>query len=368
MHQRRQSSQPKRKTSLRTHSSLRQRRKGSVRRTWSNDLPSLASHTVKMVVATIQLSDKTSNFDDETVQTNHHERRQSSVDQDHDDDDGDDLLDIGQQVPAHIPDIVLNNLNNFIDQKGNILIPNEHTYHNSTLLFLDVSGFTNLTEKYSNDAHLGVDQLTRTLNSYFDKLVYEILRHNGDIYKFAGDAILAHWTDDKLGPQQALKCALHLQQKCGNYRTDVAVTLRLKVALAYGFVRAIFVGTDEFKHYLLTGDCVKNVNLCEKLCEPGQIILTKMFYDKVQTIELNCEFLPVNQDMDYFVVKYSLSRESSCASDESNDDDEHVSSSTSIEQRTVCLYIFFVRLIGGYSLKIFDKSILSRRLSFVGCA
>lgn len=269
------------------------RSKEPLRRIWSRGLPALATDTVRMVAATLQIG-STVNENEET--------------------DEEEIFNIGEQVQAHIPDIVLNNLNDLIDQKGNILIPNEHIYEKSTLLFLDVSGFTSLTEQYSNDAHLGVDQLTHTLNSYFDKLVSAILRHQGDIYKFAGDAILALWTNETHGTEQALKCALYLQEKCGAYQTDVGVVLRLKVAVAYGSVRAVFIGTEEFKYYILTGDCVKDVNICEQICEPGDIIITRAVYEHVQSMSINCEFVSIKDENDpnndqHIAVKYSGSIE-----------------------------------------------------------
>lgn len=264
------------------------RRKQTLRRASTRGLPAIATNTVKMVVATLTFTPTTDDdFSDDEEQD-------------------DDIFSIGQQVQAHIPDIVLNDL---IDQKGNIVIPSEHYYNKMTLLFLDVSGFTSLTEQYSNDAHLGIDQLTHTLNSYFDKIVSQILIDNGDIYKFAGDAILALWTHETRGPEQALKCAFRLQDKCGSYETDVGVVLRLKIAIAYGPVRALFVGTDEFKHYILAGDCVKDINICEQLCEPGDIIITQAFYEQIQSLELNCEFLSVKDDINgkdaHIAVKYS---------------------------------------------------------------
>ncbi len=293
-------------------STKKKRRKEPLRRIWSRGLPSLATNTVRMVVATLQIG---SIVNQDTIKEEEEE-----------DDDDDDIFNIGQQVQAHIPDIVLNNLNDLIDQKGTVLIPNEHMYTKATLLFLDVSGFTSLTEQYSNDAHLGIDQLTHTLNSYFDKLVSEILVHNGDIYKFAGDAILALWTNEIHGPKQALKCALYLQEKCGAYETDVGVILRLKVALAYGSVRAVFIGTEEFKHYILTGDCVKDVNICEQICEPGDIIITKAVYEHVQSISMNCEFVSIKDEnnQQHIAVKYFGSI----------DDDYELKK---INDRTVCI-------------------------------
>lgn len=270
------------------------RRKDSWRRMrWSRGLPSLATNTVRMVAATLQIGQMINEETSDGI------------------DDDEEIFPIGQQVEAHIPDIVLNNLHELIDSKGNFLIPNEHLYNQSTLLFLDVSGFTSLTEQYSNDAHLGVDQLTHTLNSYFDKLVSEILKHNGDIYKFAGDAILSLWTNDTHGIEQAFKCAVHLQDKCGAYQTDVGVVLRLKVALAYGIVRAVFIGTEEFKYYILIGDCVKDVNRCEQICEAGDIIITRKIYEHVQSrFNRCCEFVSIGDEIDqHYAVKYLGSME-----------------------------------------------------------
>ena len=261
-------------------------------------LPSLATDTVRMVAATLQIGQSTN----ETIADGRLPRGEN---------DDEEIFSIGQQVEAHIPDMVLNNLHELIDSKGNFLIPNEHLYEQSTLLFLDVSGFTSLTEQYSNDAHLGVDQLTHTLNSYFDKLVSEILKYNGDIYKFAGDAILALWTNDTHGIEQAFKCALSLQDKCGAYQTDVEVILRLKVALAYGPVRAVFIGTEEFKYYILIGDCVKDVNRCEQICEAGDIIITRTIYEYVRSKCRCCEFVPMGTDEheQHYAVKYFGSME-----------------------------------------------------------
>ena len=287
----------------------RKRKRQSIRRIWSRDLSSLATNTLRMVIATLQISS--------LMNSN------STNNDDDDDDEGDDISFNSQQILAHIPDIVLNNLNNLIDSNGNTRIPSEHTYQHTTLLFLDVSGFTVLTEQYSNDAHLGIDQLTHTLNTYFDRLVSSILLHYGDIYKFAGDAILALWTNEQTGPEQALKCAINLQEKFGTYQTDIGVVLRLKIALAYGCVQALFIGTDEFKHYILTGDCVKHVNICEQLCVAGDIILTKSVYDRVRTSSYCCEFRPID-DGEHIPVKYLESIDNHISGDDDDDERERI--------------------------------------------
>jgi class 3 adenylate cyclase len=352
MHQRHESIQAKRhRSSNSKHTRNSTRRNEPIRRTWSHGLPSINTDAVHMLVMnTSQVNVTTTNISDDKVSTSINNDKNENKnnkddndadadnnnnnDDDDDDDDNEHMSNIGQDVQAHIPDIVLNNLNDLINCHGSISIPNEHRYHHTTLLFLDVSGFTSLTEQYSNDAHLGIGQLTRTLNCYFDKLVYEILIQDGDIYKFAGDAILALWTNERTGPSQAFRCALNLQQKCGAYETDVGVVLRLKIALAYGPVRALFVGTDEFKHYLLTGDCVKDVNICEQLCEPGDIIITRMIHERLSAKLFTCEFLAINGSQDgqheHFLVQYM-----STLSRASIDINEQVDSSSTFDDSTM---------------------------------
>jgi class 3 adenylate cyclase len=213
---------------------------------------------------------------------------------------------IDRHVQAHIPDIVLNNLPYLLDQNNRLVLPNVHTYHRVTLLFLDVSGFTSLTEQYSNDAHLGVDQLTHTLNVYLTYLVSTIFFYCGDIYKFAGDALLALWIDK---PERALQCALALQNKYNTYETDVQVVLRLKIALTFGSVRIVFVGTDEFKHYILTGDCVQEVNMCEQMCQPGDIRITKVLYEQLCHSFVSCTYVLVNHHgYEHYLIEIDINK------------------------------------------------------------
>ncbi len=58
-------------------------------------------------------------------------------------------------------------------------------------LFLDVCGFTKLTEKVSAKGHYGVEVITNLLNQYFNLLNDKIIQYGGQILKFEGDAILA---------------------------------------------------------------------------------------------------------------------------------------------------------------------------------
>jgi adenylate cyclase 10 len=81
-----------------------------------------------------------------------------------------------------LPDVVLK-------RKRERKIPYAETFH-GIVLFADVSGFTEMCQKYSSDVQRGVNQLANALNGYMAPIVEAILREHGDVYKFAGDAVL----------------------------------------------------------------------------------------------------------------------------------------------------------------------------------
>ncbi|XP_078349307.1 adenylate cyclase type 10-like isoform X2 [Oculina patagonica] len=149
------------------------------------------------------------------------------------------------------------------------------------------SGFTPLCETYSlkaSEESCGTDKLTATLNTYLGKIVEDILKHGGDVLKFAGDALLALWksedtTEDlTLLINKAIICSIAIQEECDNYMTDVGVLLGVKIALSVGKMQITHVGVAESKHFDLAGSAVDDVNAAEKWAEPGAIILSRVAF------------------------------------------------------------------------------------------
>ena len=63
------------------------------------------------------------------------------------------------------------------------LLQNEITY--GSVVFIDICGFTAISETQPPD------KVVSMLNQYFDVMVKEILKENGIVDKFMGDAIMA---------------------------------------------------------------------------------------------------------------------------------------------------------------------------------
>lgn len=84
-----------------------------------------------------------------------------------------------------------------------------------TLIFTDIAGFTSTSEL------LNPEVLVQNLNLYLEGMVEIILRHDGVIDKFIGDAIMATFNAPNDCPdhsKQAVLCALELDEYAENFR------------------------------------------------------------------------------------------------------------------------------------------------------
>jgi hypothetical protein len=108
---------------------------------------------------------------------------------------GTNLDTFGRHVPRILKHQILSKLaNQYIGEHGNPVV---HIVDSSTdihgdatvsrfhcaMLFVDISGFTVLSQR------LKVDDLKEKINNYFELIVSIIVKYDGEIIKFAGDAI-----------------------------------------------------------------------------------------------------------------------------------------------------------------------------------
>ncbi|CAH2042556.1 unnamed protein product, partial [Iphiclides podalirius] len=168
------------------------------------------------------------------------------------------------------------------------LLPDEIIYKHSdfsvrtyetALMFIDVSGFTDICEAYTKAGRGGPSRLTQVLNTYIGAMVQEILTHNGDILKFSGDAFLSMWKKTPSGNMQdvvhnAIDCGLLIQKNYGRYMTDVGVPLKVKVAIAAGVSHFSIIGGGEasLAHYVIVGQPVWDVKTAEYMSSAGDVL------------------------------------------------------------------------------------------------
>ncbi|XP_043589813.1 uncharacterized protein LOC122570907 [Bombus pyrosoma] len=168
----------------------------------------------------------------------------------------------------------------------------------TTLMLGDISGFTDLAEKYTKTGKGGPSKLTETLNSYIGAMVQEILSHNGDVLKFSGDAFIVMWKLHEGMMMRdlaiaAMQTACIIQKHFGSYDTEVGVTLKVKLAIASGKVYFTSIGDPEsMSHYIITGTPVWDVKFAEGLCRGGDILVAPSSWQWVNPNEYVHETLP----------------------------------------------------------------------------
>lgn len=116
----------------------------------------------------------------------------------------------------------------------------------SVAAFLDVSGFTPMTERLSERGPAGAELVCAILSEYFSALLEVVHGWGGDVIKFAGDALLVSFRVDGDGAagtdearraadadaaRRAIQCALEVA-KMRFERHGATLSLKVRVLLA----------------------------------------------------------------------------------------------------------------------------------------
>lgn len=206
-------------------------------------------------------------------------------------------LSVGQQsLMGYLPAIVIQNvIENKIDfdNKGDWkrVLPQYYNIH-TVSLFADISGFTKLGEAFAKKGRIGPEFLAFSLNRYMEQLINIIGKNGGDIFKFAGDALLVIWPENKKDKnylaescQRAIQCALEIQSKLHNQEIAGGKRLSIKVGIGVGQCTILVVG-GQFRRceYLSVGEALAQACICEtKALGGGETIC----HENVQKYVLN---------------------------------------------------------------------------------
>src|ERR1044071_9911318 len=72
-----------------------------------------------------------------------------------------------------------------------------------TLAFIDISGFTAMSEKLSSSGRAGAEEVTEVMNSTFSALLEVAYGEGGGLLKFGGDALLLLYEGEGHAPRAA---------------------------------------------------------------------------------------------------------------------------------------------------------------------
>jgi class 3 adenylate cyclase/tetratricopeptide (TPR) repeat protein len=159
----------------------------------------------------------------------------------------------------------------------------------AALLFVDISGFTALTEQLGRKGPVGAEQLSGILNTTFSQILDLIAMHGGDVVKFAGDALLAVWIADEsdtlaTSTLRATQCAVGINARLERFYSLVStVRLSLRLVIAVGEVAIVHLGgIQSRREVLLVGDPINEFGVYEEHSILGEVVLAPSAWPHIQ--------------------------------------------------------------------------------------
>ena len=146
----------------------------------------------------------------------------------------------------------------------------------STLCFVDLSGFTALSERLARLGRIGAEELTEVLNRVFGEMLDVAYAHGGSLAKFGGDALLLHYSGDDHA-FHAAAAAVEMRsalRRAAQHKTSVGrVALRMSVGIHTGVVNLFRAGRSHTE-LVVSGPAASRVALMESIADAGEILLS----------------------------------------------------------------------------------------------
>lgn len=153
----------------------------------------------------------------------------------------------------------------------------------ATLCFVDISGFTSLSERLARRGRIGAEELTDVLNRVFGRMLDLAYERAGELLKFGGDALLLQFVGAD-HPLQGASAAVEMRaalREAAQIPTSIGrVPLRMSIGLHSGMVHLFRVGTSH-SELIVTGPAASRVTQMEGAADAGEILVSPEMADRL---------------------------------------------------------------------------------------
>lgn len=145
-----------------------------------------------------------------------------------------------------------------------------------TLVFVDISGFTNLSERLAQRGRIGAEELTAVLNRVFGRMLEVVFIRGGSLLKFGGDALLLLFTTDD-HVMQACAATIEMRKalrEASKEKTSVGrIDLRMSSGIHTGSIDFFLVGKSHGE-LIVTGPSATLTTLMEATADSSEIVVS----------------------------------------------------------------------------------------------
>lgn len=151
------------------------------------------------------------------------------------------------------------------------------------VLFVDIRGFTSLSEG------LPPDQVVGILNRYLERVTEAIFQNEGTLDKFIGDAVMAVYNapldvEDYLvkAVQTGIDIVRFVEELNDGLEKDFGRRIACGVGVHCGRAVVGNIGCSFRMDYTAIGDTVNVSERLESLAKPGQVLISRQLYEQVK--------------------------------------------------------------------------------------
>src|SRR3954454_12578741 len=145
-----------------------------------------------------------------------------------------------------------------------------------TLAFVDISGFTAMSEALSSRGKAGAEEVTEVMNTTFARLLEVAYGEGGTLLKFGGDALLLFFSGETHAAR-GTKAVVGMREALGTMGAPETsagpVRLRLHAAVHSGVFDFFLVG-EAHRELLVVGPAVTKTAEIEDVGEAGEIVVS----------------------------------------------------------------------------------------------
>ncbi|MBI3029847.1 MAG: AAA family ATPase [Candidatus Rokubacteria bacterium] len=145
-----------------------------------------------------------------------------------------------------------------------------------TILFVDVSGFTSLSER------LDPEEVHGFMTRAFELMLAEVHRYEGTVNQFLGDGIMALFgapIAHEDHAQRAVHAALGIRKTLDGFRDDLkrrqGISFQVRQGLNTGLVVVGSIGSDLRMDYTAVGDTTNVAARLQQSADPGRILISE---------------------------------------------------------------------------------------------
>ena len=155
-----------------------------------------------------------------------------------------------------------------------------HTHReiDGTLAFVDISGFTKLTERLARRGKVGAEEMSDALDAMFGALLGVAYQDGAGLVKWGGDAVLLLFDGPDHAPR-ACRAAHRMRatlREVGRLDTSVGrITLRMSVGIHSGAFHFFLVGDPTYhRELIVAGQAASTTAVMEATADAGEIGLS----------------------------------------------------------------------------------------------